>query len=81
MGNESIAPYWVEDIERVRADLDEIDKKRNPFHPLVLWSSWRSGEHLQGSCVRHVRRQDQAVRCPNCQLYSKPDAHVPQVRV
>ena len=28
MGGESIAPYWVEDIERVRADLDEIDKKR-----------------------------------------------------
>ena len=28
MGEESIAPYWVEDIERVRADLDEIDKKR-----------------------------------------------------
>lgn len=26
-GAESIAPYWVEDIERVRADLDEIDKK------------------------------------------------------
>lgn len=29
MGDESIAPYWVEDIERVRADLDEIDKKRS----------------------------------------------------
>ena len=29
MGEESIAPYWVEDIERVRADLDEIDKKRS----------------------------------------------------
>lgn len=27
MGSESIAPYWVEDIERVRADLDDIEKK------------------------------------------------------
>ena len=27
MGGESIAPYWVEDIERVRADLDDIEKK------------------------------------------------------
>ena len=26
MGGESIAPYWVEDIERVRADLDDIEK-------------------------------------------------------
>ena len=26
-GAESIAPYWVEDIERVRADLDEIAKR------------------------------------------------------
>lgn len=32
MGEESIAPYWVEDIERVRADLDEIDKKRNQLN-------------------------------------------------
>ena len=29
MGSESIAPYWVEDIERVRADLDDIEKKIN----------------------------------------------------
>ena len=27
MGGESIAPYCVEDIERVRADLDDIEKK------------------------------------------------------
>lgn len=27
MGGDSIAPYWVEDIERVRADLDDIEKK------------------------------------------------------
>ena len=27
MGGESIAPYWVEDIERVRADLDDIEKQ------------------------------------------------------
>ena len=27
MGGESIAPYWVEDIERVRADLDDIEQK------------------------------------------------------
>lgn len=31
MGGESIAPYWVEDIERVRADLDDIEKKSNTF--------------------------------------------------
>ena len=55
MGGESIAPYWVEDIERVRADLDEIDKKRKYKRMIVLWGSWCSGEHLQGSCVCHVR--------------------------
>ena len=31
MGSESIAPYWVEDIERVRADLDDIEKKSSVF--------------------------------------------------
>lgn len=31
MGSESIAPYWVEDIERVRADLDDIEKKSSMF--------------------------------------------------
>lgn len=31
MGSESIAPYWVEDIERVRADLDDIEKKSRVF--------------------------------------------------
>ena len=31
MGGESIAPYWVEDIERVRADLDDIEKKSSLF--------------------------------------------------
>ena len=55
MGGESIAPYWVEDIERVRADLDEIDKKRKYKRMIVLWGSWCFGEHLQGSCVCHVR--------------------------
>ncbi len=28
MGGDSIAPYWVEDIERIRADLDDVEKKR-----------------------------------------------------
>lgn len=27
MGGDSIAPYWVEDIERIRADLDDVEKK------------------------------------------------------
>lgn len=29
MGGDSIAPYWVEDIERIRADLDDVEKKLN----------------------------------------------------
>ena len=36
MGSESIAPYWVEDIERVRADLDDIEKK-SITHFKILW--------------------------------------------
>ena len=36
MTNDSIAPYWVEDIERVRADLDDIEKKSLSIHS-VLW--------------------------------------------
>lgn len=35
MGGDSIAPYWVEDIERVRADLDDIEKKSLIWHLLI----------------------------------------------
>lgn len=33
-GGESIAPYWVEDIERVRSDLDDIEKKINALEAI-----------------------------------------------
>lgn len=51
MGGDSIAPYWVEDIERVRADLDDIEKKSLFLYCYV--NSWGFGDHLQGSyCCR-----------------------------
>lgn len=49
MGGDSIAPYWVEDIERVRADLDDIEKK-SLIWKLINMFSWCFGNNLQRSC-------------------------------
>ena len=79
-GAESIAPYWVEDIERVRADLDEIDKKCTFWEERLLVTSGRTREHLQGPCCCDVRRQGEAVRCADCELHTESHPHVPHVR-
>lgn len=38
MGGDSIAPYWVEDIERIRADLDDVEKKRGYYFASIMCS-------------------------------------------
>ena len=54
MGGDSIAPYWVEDIERIRADLDDVEKKRGRLFAFITRSE-HTLHHLQGSHRRRVR--------------------------